>query len=96
MTAPKADVPEWLTRAQIDSVIESMSASDLIDAMGDGLKQSSAKMAGTAFNAAAARIGLSNGTPATDHIRMSDFPYMAGAIGEVVNIENPTSAEQSD
>lgn len=96
MTAPKTET-EWLTKEQIDAVIESMSASDLIDAMGDGVKtQSSAKMAGIAFDAAAARMGLSNGTPATQHVRMVDFPYMAGKIGASVNIENPTSEEQSD
>lgn len=85
---------QWLTREQIDSVIESMSASDLIDALGDGKTVQGPKMAGDAFNAAAARLGFSNGTPATEHVRVGDFSYLAGRIGEVVNSDSPLSEGQ--
>jgi hypothetical protein len=87
---------EWLTREQIDQVIEGMSASDLITAMGDGEKLKGPQMAGAAFDSAAARLGLSNGTPATQHVRMADFAYMAGEITKAVNIESPLSPGQED
>ena len=67
---------EWLTREKIDEVLENLSAADLITATGDG-SQSGAKMAGLAFDSAAARLGISNGTPATAHVRAADFKYLA-------------------
>ena len=91
MDSPKT---EWLSREQIDSVIDGMSAADLIDALGDGEKVNGSKMAGDAFNAAAARLGMSNGTPATEHVSMKDFAYLAAAIGEAVNTESPLSEGQ--
>lgn len=95
MEAPQSngDTP-WLTREQIDQVIEKMSAADLIAGMGDGDTIKGPKMAGDAFNAAAARTGVSNGSPATEHVRMGDFAYMAKAITKAVNIESPLSEGQ--
>lgn len=87
---------QWLSREQIDQVIAGMSAADLIAAMGDGEKLQGPAMAGQAFDSAAARLGVSNGTPATQHIRMADFAYMAGAITKAVNIESPLSEGQGD
>lgn len=87
---------EWLTREQIDQVIEGMSASDLITAMGDGEGIKGPLMAGQAFDSAAARLGVSNGTPATQHVRMADFAYMANAITKAVDVDNPLSEGQED
>lgn len=94
MDAPQKS--DRLTREQIDAVIEAMSADDVITAMGDGETIKGAKMAGDAFNSAAARIGMSNGTPATQHVSLRDFKYLADAIGKAVNVENPLSEGQED
>lgn len=85
---------DWLTREQVDTVIAAMSAADLIAAMGDATDTGNVKgpkMAGDAFDSAANRLGLSNGTPATAHVRMQDFQYLAQKISEAINIESPTS-----
>ena len=92
MDAPKDD---WLTREQIDSVIESMSAGDLVKALsehGDG----NAQMPVAAFDAAAARTGVSNGSAASDHVRASDLRYLGERIGEAVNVDSPLSKGQED
>jgi len=87
--------PEWLTREQIDQVLEQLSAADLIEATGDGTRQG-AKVAGAAFDAAAGRMGLSNGTPASQHVKASDFGYLAAQLGEVINVDSPLSEKTSD
>jgi len=92
MDAPKDD---WLTREQIDSVIESMSAGDLVKALsehGDG----NAQMPVAAFDAAAARTGVSNGSAASDHVHASDLRYLGEKIGEAVNVDSPLSERQGD
>lgn len=85
---------DWLTREQIDQVVGSLSAADLIEATADGRKD--AAVAGAAFDAAAARLGLSNGTPATQHVHAYDFQYLATAIGEAINVDSPLSEATSD
>ena len=85
---------EWLTREQIDEVLSALSAADLIEGVGDG-KHSEARLAGIAFDAAAARVGVSNGSPATQHIRAGDFKYLATRISEVVNVDSPLSESTS-
>lgn len=84
---------EWLTKDQIDQVIDSLSAADLIEGTADGRKD--AQVAGAAFDSAAARMGLSNGTPATEHIRAADFGYMAERLGEAINVDSPKSDTDS-
>ena len=84
----------WLTREQIDEVVAGMSAADLITATGEGRKD--AAVAGAAFDAAAARMGLSNGTPATESVHAYDFQYLATAIGEAINVDSPLSEATSD
>lgn len=86
----------WLTRPEIDQVIAGMSAADLIDAMGDEERIKGTKMMGAAFDSAAARLGLSNGSPASQHIALADFQYMAEALGKAVNVESPLSEGQKD
>lgn len=96
MEAPEAVVaPEWLTREQIDRVIESMSAADLVSAMEkfDAQKQAT-QWAMAAFDSAGLRLGMSNGSPTSEHVRMQDFSYLAGKVSEVVNVENPLSEGQ--
>lgn len=85
---------EWLTREQIDQVIEQMSAGDLIKSMESGSE--GVGMPIRAFDSAAARLGISNGKPASDSVRMQDFKYLADAIGEAVNIDSPLSERQQD
>lgn len=81
--------PAWLSREEIDSIIDGMSAADLLDALGDGTSVKGAKMLGTAFDSAAARAGYSNGTSATEHVRVRDFKYLADELGKVVSVESP-------
>ena len=85
---------DWLTKEQIDEVIANLSAADLIEGTGNGRKD--AAVAGAAFDSAAARMGISNGTPATQHVRASDFAYLADALGEAVNVDSPLSEDTSD
>ena len=86
---------DWLTREQIDSVLDGLSAADLILATGDGSRQGAA-VAGAAFDSAAARMGVSNGTPASQHVRAADFTYLATKMGEVINVDSPLSDATSD
>ena len=85
---------DWLTREQIDEVVANLSAADLIEGTSNGRKDS--QVAGAAFNSAAARMGVSNGTSGTEHIRAADFAYLANAIGEAINIDSPLSPATSD
>lgn len=94
MTVPETPAEEWVTREQIDEVIDQMSAADLVHAMGDKDKMGGTALASAAFNAAAARLGKSNGTPMLEHVRMSDFSYFAEKAGAAINVENPTSEGQ--
>ena len=85
---------EWLTKDQIDEVIAGLSAADLIEGTANGRKD--AQVAGAAFDSAAARLGLSNGSPATAHIRAADFGYMAEKLGEAINVDSPKSQGTSE
>lgn len=84
---------EWLDRATIDKVVEGMSTADLIEASGETI---SAKQAGVAFNAAAKRQGISNGTPATQSVRARDFLYLAEKMGEIMGPDSPKSDDTED
>lgn len=84
------DAPQWLTREDIDRVIDNLSADDLIESGLAGADAADAVAAGAkAFNAAAARIGLSNGSNATAHMRASDLQYFASALKGAVDIDSP-------
>ena len=85
---------DWLTREQIDEVIAGLSAADLIEGTSNGRKD--AAVAGAAFDSAAARLGISNGTPATQHVRAADFQYLASQLGEAINVDSPLSETTSD
>jgi hypothetical protein len=84
---------EWLTREQIDSVIEQISAGDLIEAMGDSANPPGHKVAAAVFNAVGERAGLANGVAASHRVRLADFQYLAQQIGEAVNISSPKSED---
>jgi hypothetical protein len=90
----RAYLMDWLTREQIDEVVANLSAADLIEGTSGGKKD--AQVAGSAFNSAAARMEYSNGSPATEHVRASDFAYLAERIGEAINIDSPLSSATSD
>jgi len=84
--------PEWLTREQIDSIVAAISADDLIESgladAGDD-RGAAVKSARNAFNFAAETLGLSNGTPASKHVRPGDLTYWTNAISEAVNVDGP-------
>ena len=93
--AQKWPDPVWLTRREIDLVIESMTAGDLVKALsehGDG----NAQMPVAAFDSSAKRLGLTNGSAASDHVRASDLRYLGEKIGEAVNVDSPLSPRQED
>lgn len=88
---------EWLTREQIDQVVEAISAEDLIESgIADAGKDNgkAVKAAKEAFNSAAAFIGVSNGTPASRHIRPADLTYWTSAISAAVNVGSPKAKGQ--
>lgn len=84
---------EWLTREQVDQVVESLSANDLIESglAGNQDQAESVKAAAVAFNMAAKRIGLANGTLATEHMRAVDLAYFAQALKAYMDIDSPKS-----
>jgi hypothetical protein len=83
---------DWLTHEQIDQIVEGLSGADILGAQGKG---TDAQVAGAAFDSAAARLGISNGTVATEHLRAADLGYMATKFGEVVNVDSPLSEGDS-
>lgn len=78
---------EWLTRADIDSVLDQLSADDVIEGLAEDVP--SVKLPMMIFNRAAARLGVSNGTPASQHIRVADLQYMSKAVGEATSLNSP-------
>jgi hypothetical protein len=86
---------DWLSRQEVDQIAENISADDLIEAMdGTGTQQQQGvRMVKTAFNGAAARLGIEE---ATTRVRASDFKYLADRIGEVVNVDSPLSESTED
>jgi hypothetical protein len=82
------NMSDWLTREQIDQVVETISAGDLIEAS----DKQGAKLIGAAFDSAAARLKIgSNGTAASMHVKASDMQYMAEGVGGVINVDSPLS-----
>ena len=81
---------EWMSREQIDEVLNNLSAADLIEAVDEA---SDTRKATGAFNAAATRMGIEQ---ALTRVRANDFKYLASRMNEVVNIDSPLSAETSE
>lgn len=85
-----APAPAWLTRADIEAVIEGMNADDLIEGVASkGDAGGGVLLVRAAFTRAAERLGY--GPEATARVRGSDFQYLALRLGEVVNVESPLS-----
>lgn len=76
-----------LTRDQIDFVLDNMTGADLIDHIGDGTR--GARIAGDSFDAAAVRLGVSNGSRAMELVGMADFSYLVNKLQEVMNLDSP-------
>lgn len=89
---PRKD--DWFTREQIDEVVAGLSAGDLIEAMGDSDTIKGTRMIGIAFDAAAARLGMTNGVSGVQRVRVSDFKYLAEKLGGAVNMDGPLSEGQ--
>lgn len=87
----KAEV-KWLSREDIDAIIADMSAADLLEASGGDL--SGPQVAGVAFDAAAKRLGKTNGTSATSHVRPADLRHLVKAVGEAASEDSPLSSGQ--
>ena len=83
---------EWLTRDQIDEILEQLSADDPVQAY-PADPDNALKMPIAVFNNAALR--LSHGNRAIQKVRLSDLNYLSGRIGEVVNVDSPLSAGTS-
>jgi hypothetical protein len=81
---------DWLSRKDIDQIIEAISADDLIESMSGTGSQQGLQMVKGSFNRAAARMGIED---ATTRVRIADFKYMAERIGEVVDIDSPLSGD---
>lgn len=88
---PKKDSPNFLTRADVDLILEGMTARDIFTAMpgqdSDPSAVKGANVAGAAFEAAAERQGY--GALALDRIRPADAVYLASALGEAFQTGGP-------
>lgn len=78
----------FLTRGEIDAIIQGMTARDVFSAMPAGQTEvKGAEVAGDAFEAAAKRQGFGEG--ALDRVTPSDAIYLASTLGEVFNAGTP-------
>lgn len=83
---------DWMTRQDIDRILDHLSADDLIEAMVPG-EAASAAMPMRAFNRAALRLGAATeDAPASSRVKASDFQYLVKSIGEVINVDSPLPA----
>jgi hypothetical protein len=83
------DSDNFLTREQIDSILDGMTARDIFAAMPEdpGSQAKGSEIAGNTFEKAAERQG--HGTEALDRVRPADAVYLAGALGEVFTLAGP-------
>lgn len=86
-----ADSDNFLTRDQIDAIIETMTARDIFAGMPSqaGETPSGPEVAGKVFESAANRQG--HGTEALDRVRPVDAMYLAEKLGEVFDMASPKS-----
>lgn len=85
---------ERLTREQIDTVLEGMTGADLIEHIGDG-QTGGAKIAGNAFDSAAARMGITNGVRAMELVGVADFQYLVTKLTEVMALDSPKAEQEA-
>lgn len=88
---------DFLEREQIQQIVDSLSADDLIES-GLGSKDvEPLKALRSAFDRAAQRYeGLIGGAPATQRVRVSDFQWWAKQLGGSINIDSPLSQGTED
>jgi len=84
---------DWLSREDIDRVIDSLSGADLIEGLADGANKTDAKISTVAFDTAAARLKVSNGSPASQHVKARDHRYMVNKIKGVLTEDSPLPEE---
>lgn len=81
----------FLTRDQVDSILDAMTARDIFGAIPGGRDPSQAlkggEIAGETFERAAERQG--HGLLALDRVRPGDAIYLAQRLGEVFNQDAP-------
>ena len=79
-----------LSQAEIELILEGMTARDIFAAMPSGTATSKgAEIAGDAFERAAERQGY--GSLALDRVRPGDATFLAGKLGEVFDQGSPKS-----
>lgn len=77
---------DWLTREQIDEVLDTLSADDVIEALTG--EEHNVKKGTNAFLRAAERQGIEE---PLKKVKAADLSYLAKRIGEVVNVDSPLS-----
>lgn len=82
------DGSNFLSREQIDSILEGMTARDIFAAMPSGTESpQGANIAGEAFERAAERQG--HGKETLDRVRAKDSMYLASALSEAFAVTGP-------
>lgn len=81
--------PEWLTKQQIDSVLDNLTGQDVLEAVTGDEKVTAGSTAGKAFDAAAKRLGVTNGTAAMLQVKPVDALHLAQRMGELLNVDSP-------
>ena len=85
------DIPEatnFLSRAEIDTILGGMTARDIFAAIPSGQNTAAgAEVAGSAFESAAERQGY--GKEALDRVLPGDAIYLAQQLGEALSSDSP-------
>lgn len=87
---------DFLEREQIQQIVDSLSADDLIESGLGGKDVEPLKALRSAFDRAAERAGYTNGVAATQRVRVSDFQWWAKQLGGSINIDSPLSQGTED
>ena len=86
--ATKKTGPNFLTREEVDAILQGMTARDIFAAMPEaGDKVNGSQIASEAFESAAERQG--HGPGALDRVRPADGLYLASELGEVLSVDSP-------
>lgn len=85
----------FLTRGEIDDIVDHMTPRDLFAAMPkeQGVTAAGPEIAAQMFDAAAKRLG--KGEQALDRVHMVDGVYLAERLGEVLTQGSPKDAKPS-
>ena len=85
--ATKQSGNNFLSREEIDSILQGMTARDLFSAMPSQGEVSGAETAGKTFESAAERQGY--GAGALDRVKISDAAYLSEELGGVLSADSP-------